>query len=374
MTGPYLIAEDIAVQEGFSNVSQTDPLSFSIERKNYTKFMNFVDKFDLTSSCEFQFNTFKKEEKKIYFLNKIKEDFETIYNGSGIAFSIKCYYIFMKDYIIRFNITSYEKYKTLYFKVHFNNNSYSAEELEEITKNKILDDIDEVSSVDIKWYYSTNGSVSTSYFEEIVDDNILNEAYPFVNNMSEYIEDFLNSNETILLLFGDPGTGKTRFIRYLMKKLNNKYKDSNTLYTTDAQVLEKDEMFLSFIQNNSNRLLILEDIDHNLKSRISGNVFMYKLLSSSDGIIQHNNKKIVLSTNLTTLEDIDEALLREGRCYDIINFRKLTLKESRLFLAKFDIMEKKLDKESYSLAELYTIVNKKSIKKNSMIMKKVGFE
>ena len=371
MTEPYLIAEDIAVQDGFNNVSQTDALSFSIEKKNYTKFMNFVDKFDLSSSCGFHFNTFRKEEKNIYFLNKIKGDFEIIYDGSGFS---KSYYIFMKDYIISFYTTGHEKYKTLNFKAYFNNNTYTAEELEEITKNKILDDIDEVSSVDIKWYYSTGGSVSTSYFEEIIDDNIINEAYPFIPNMSEYIDNFLNSNETILLLFGDPGTGKTRFIRYLMKKLNNKYKDSNTLYTTDAQVLEKDEMFLSFIQNNSNRLLILEDIDHNLKSRISGNVFMYKLLSSSDGIIQHNNKKIVLSTNLTTLEDIDEALLREGRCYDIINFRKLTVKESRLFLAKFDIMEKKLDKESYSLAELYTIVNKKSIKKNNIIMKKVGFE
>ena len=47
-----------------------------------------------------------------------------------------------------------------------------------------------------------------------------------------------------------------------------------------------------------------------------------------DGIVQHRNKKMVISTNLATANKIAEPLKRRGRCYDLITFRELTQMEA----------------------------------------------
>jgi hypothetical protein len=54
---------------------------------------------------------------------------------------------------------------------------------------------------------------------------------------------------------------------------------------------------------------------------------MGKLLNTADGLVR-TNKKVILSANITHLENVDSALTRPGRCFDVLRFRELTVKEA----------------------------------------------
>lgn len=55
---------------------------------------------------------------------------------------------------------------------------------------------------------------------------------------------------------------------------------------------------------------------------------MSKSLIISDRIMANSNKKIVFNTNLEKLTAVDSALLRKGRCFDIIKFLNLVVDSS----------------------------------------------
>ncbi len=243
--------------------------------------------------------------------------------------------------------------------------------------------------VNIKWYFSENNIVQYTYLREIIDDILIDSAYPYLNStIDNYIDNFLSSEESVLLLMGEPGTGKTRFIRYLMKRLKEKEKqknkydngnlsigkteeDDNIFYTNDEYALKNDTIYRHFLTSSLDSLMILEDVDYDLNKRTEGNCTMYKLLSSSDGLIKNRKRKIILSTNLLSTSKIDTALLRDGRCYDIINTRALTYEESCRFMKDIGC-NIEIEERKHTLAELYKInnTNNNNLKKRDI---KFGF-
>ena len=117
-------------------------------------------------------------------------------------------------------------------------------------------------------------------------------------------------------------------------------------------------MFINFAMQ-PNAMMVLEDIDVHLSSRSDGNTFMYKLLGSSDGLIKNTNRKIVISTNLPNVKDIDDALVRDGRCFATVEFKKLTYEQSVDFLqdvspTNYNKLLETGKKASYTLAQLYS--------------------
>jgi SpoVK/Ycf46/Vps4 family AAA+-type ATPase len=75
-------------------------------------------------------------------------------------------------------------------------------------------------------------------------------------------------------------------------------------------------------------IIVVEDADMLLAPRSSGNMIMPQLLNETDGIGSNHTRKIVFTTNLSHTRDIDEALMRAGRCYEVVNCRLLTPKEA----------------------------------------------
>lgn len=194
---------------------------------------------------------------------------------------------------------------------------------------------------------------------EIVDDFgqvIHTECYPQlnVNSIDTFIEDFIHAKECVLILKGPPGTGKTSLIREIVNQLCEDHE--KIIYASDAETISQDGMFVSFATDRRAKVMVLEDIDLHLTSRSDGNTFMYKLLGSSDGFIRNVGKKIIISTNIPNIKEIDSALLREGRCYGVFDLRKMTYEEAQKACVAIGKDPNLLKSGShYTLAELYSL-------------------
>jgi ATP-dependent 26S proteasome regulatory subunit len=99
------------------------------------------------------------------------------------------------------------------------------------------------------------------------------------------------------------------------------------MYTTDKKAIASDQMFVDFITSTYDALVV-EDTDHLLRARTSGNEDMHRFLAIADGIARAQSRKIIFTTNLPNVTDIDPALTRPGRCHAVVNLRSLTQPEA----------------------------------------------
>lgn len=224
--------------------------------------------------------------------------------------------------------------------------------------NTVLANISGGVVCEVLWYYGRDAYDYDNIYE-VLGDTILNEAYPFIPDLSKVAKEYAESRESVLVLIGEPGTGKSRLIRYLIRMLaeHSGTNHAKVFYTSQQNVLDGDGMFTQFRTSDA-MALILEDADYHLGKRSDGNDVMTRLLAASDSFISDGRKKIILSTNLATLHHIDTALIRPGRCYGIVETRKMTRIEAQNFL-KAIAPDKQitLDSELYTLAELYRLLN-----------------
>ena len=205
----------------------------------------------------------------------------------------------------------------------------------------------EVVTSYIEWVYSSDGnSVNVPLNTERLP---VQEMYPFLGEeaLTSYYDRFLASQANILLLIGPPGTGKTTFIRGLLAHSN-----SSAIVTYDAAILEKDYLFARFIEDETG-VMVLEDSDNFLKARSDGNTMMHRFLNVGDGLVTTKGKKLIFSTNLPSIRDVDPALVRPGRCFDILNFAPLNGEQATKLADKLGTTYDKKDSGTYSIAEIF---------------------
>jgi len=227
-------------------------------------------------------------------------------------------------------------------------------------------------------------SVVTSYIEWIYgsDGNSVNvplnrdrlpvaEMYPFLNGetLESFYDRYMTSSANILLLIGPPGTGKTTFIRGLLA-----HRNCSAIVTYDAQILEKDGFFARFIEDDA-EVMVLEDSDAFLKSRSDGNTMMHRFLNVGDGLVTTKGKKMIFSTNLPSIRDIDSALIRPGRCFDIVTFDQLDVAQANTLAdklgVKLPVRPRGKETDKYSIAEVFNEQTANAEK--SSANRKVGF-
>jgi hypothetical protein len=214
------------------------------------------------------------------------------------------------------------------------------------TSKMFLSEFDEVTSY-IEWVYSPDGnSVTVPLNTERLPHQ---EMYPFLGeeSLEDYYDRFLASPANILLLIGPPGTGKTTFIRGLLSHSN-----SSALVTYDAAILEKDYLFARFIEDETG-VMVLEDSDTFLKARSDGNTMMHRFLNVGDGLVTTKGKKLIFSTNLPSIRDVDPALVRPGRCFDIVNFAPLNGEQATKLANKLGVNYETKASGTYSIAEIF---------------------
>jgi hypothetical protein len=214
------------------------------------------------------------------------------------------------------------------------------------------------------WRFSGGlGYTTGASFEELADPALLDEAYPTLGEpVARFIERYLAARESILILQGPPGTGKTRLVRAILAAISRrKGASAKVLYTADRHTLQSDRIFLQFITGEHDAFVI-EDADHVLTSRSSGNEDVHRFLAIADGVVRAQGRKILFTTNLPNVHDIDQALLRPGRCFGNVRTRALTRAEAVNLMRRFSedepseaLVRRGLPDgmSSISLAELY---------------------
>jgi hypothetical protein len=121
-------------------------------------------------------------------------------------------------------------------------------------------------SFSLNWrFVDGKGNIARASTEERASGEVLDEAYPCLAEVQTFIDEYLESPETVLVVQGPPGTGKTRLIRAILAAISARAGESaDVLYTGDSAVLESDEVFLEFI-TDSHRAFVVEDADHLIK-------------------------------------------------------------------------------------------------------------
>jgi hypothetical protein len=229
----------------------------------------------------------------------------------------------------------------------------------------------EVISISIEWV--TSQELDSCTLPVSAPKNIDRFAFPFINGgeVDEFVDDYLNSSENILLLIGPPGTGKSSYLQHIITR-----SERNALVTYDPEIMMKDGIFGMFMEGDYGTF-VMEDADAFLTARTDGNTMMSKFLNVSSGIISTKRKKIIFSTNLDDVESIDPAILRPGRCFSVVQFRKLTFTESKEFINQNNIAAELEVGSEYTLAELYNFDKKsrKNFDKKSRktVKRKFGF-
>jgi len=211
--------------------------------------------------------------------------------------------------------------------------------------------------------------------------------YPFLK-VKEFINQFLIGKESILLLGGEVGTGKSKFATLVLKfvlqnpEIIDNFEERKELY----DILEQPRQFkVAYIKNvqilnedmlwdklRNYHLVIMDDLDFVLSSRsesredVLKNQFISHFLSFTDGT--HENKtKFIITTN-QPYNEIDEALLRPGRLYAVLNFRPLTWDEALDIWEEFGLNETEFEehfhnKDYINQAELGSIIENKLMNK-----------
>lgn|SRR5579883_3051505 len=186
------------------------------------------------------------------------------------------------------------------------------------------------------WRFSGgHGYTTGASFEELADPALLDEAYPALGEpVAQFIARYLAARESILILQGPPGTGKTRLVRAILAAISRrKGTSAKVLYTADRRALESDRIFLQFITGEHDAFVI-EDADHILMSRSGGNEDVHRFLAIADGVVRAQGRKILFTTNLPNVHDIDDALLRPGRCFGTVRTRALHRAEATMLLRR----------------------------------------
>jgi len=197
-----------------------------------------------------------------------------------------------------------------------------------------------------------HGGIVFEPFETVVPekfsiDKYYKEDFPPIHN---HIVENLKKNESGLYLFhGEPGTGKTTYIKYLSTLINR-----DMIYVPVAFIDSLiDPSFLPALLRKRHSVLVIEDAEKALLAREPGDSssLVSAILNITDGIMGNVFSISVIATYNSRRQDIDKALLRKGRLKGEYQFDKLSVEQCQSIIDDNKI--KFTAKEPMTLAEIF---------------------
>lgn len=155
----------------------------------------------------------------------------------------------------------------------------------------------------------------------------------------------------LVLLHGEPGCGKTFYLKYLASKIKNKKVMFVPPYMVDF--ITSPEM-TPFLIENSDSILFIEDAERVITDRdINSANGVSNILNLTDGILGDIlNIQIVATFNMDRAK-IDKALLRKGRLIAEHEFGKLDINESNKLIKHLG--KDKITDKPLTLTQIYNI-------------------
>lgn len=166
-----------------------------------------------------------------------------------------------------------------------------------------------------------------------------------IEKFKSFVEN--DENQNLLLLHGDPGTGKSNLIRHLIKMSKRP-----TIYIPPSMVASiASPGFIEFIMDNKGSILLIEDAEEILtKDR---NAATNNLLGLTDGFLKDCiDLKIICSFN-QDIKNVDAALRRPGRLFFEYKFGKLSENEVQNLVDYLDLKISDAEIRDMSLAEIF---------------------
>jgi len=156
------------------------------------------------------------------------------------------------------------------------------------------------------------------------------------------------NDKGLVLLYGDPGTGKSSYIRRIINEVD----DKRILYMPpDMTAQLSSPSLVPFLSDYSNSILIIEDAENVLiKRQGQHNQAISNILNMSDGLLGDCLNIQIVATFNTDLKNIDEALLRKGRLIAKYEFGHLTIDRIKKLSSTLGI---KYKKEFKTVADVY---------------------
>jgi ATP-dependent 26S proteasome regulatory subunit len=185
------------------------------------------------------------------------------------------------------------------------------------------------------------------------------------------IVDSLNepNGKGLVLLHGDPGTGKTHYLKHLASKI----KDKRVLFIPPylADFITSPEM-TPFLIDNANSVLFIEDAERVITDRNeNGSTGVSNILNITDGILSDILKIQIVATFNMDRKKIDPALLRKGRLIAEHKFEALSVEESNTMLKHLEIDH--VATEPMTLTQIYNFKDPHYVSEESVSHRKIGF-
>jgi hypothetical protein len=226
----------------------------------------------------------------------------------------------------------------------------------------------------------TNLYVLITNFGDLTLSPLPMKSYDDMDLSLNYGEDFLSVHDKVmkvlstqesgLLLFnGEPGTGKSSYIKYLTSGIVKR-----KIVYIPVSLLNQltSPQMLPLLTENRDIILVLEDAEKALVSRDSAEYtdIVQSVLNLTDGILGSALNVTIIATFNTDKDNIDIALLRKGRLKISYEFKKLTLEQSVCLAESLGKDASKIN-EGMTVADIYNLDEDAGFKKKEKA--RVGF-
>ena len=316
-----------------------------------------TEKYGRVFTFKFLFN--RKDKNAIIEYMKTLKEFSLISYG-------KCKEGYDKSELLFINELENTYVQVLYNNVYIISESQS-EKLYKDLKFRFEYTPSEKTHINVMFF--KNGELDSNIFTLSNDRIFYDEAYPYVN--SNDIRNSINSLDSgIILLHGDPGTGKSSFIQNLIRV------DTDALfYYMDISLLKNlsSVNLLNFLSericSNTKRhtvCIVSEDCEDILTTR---NDITSMLLNLTSGLISQAINFKFIGTFNCDVSKIDPAIMRKGRLLYKQEFKPLTNSQAKALARKLSMNENDITNDSYTITDIFNLKEKSFLDQKN----KIGF-